>query len=284
MSEIPFNIQVNQETIYGVVHYSENKNIQRNYPVVIFLHGWAGYRTGPHDMYVKMARSLTKIGHCCVRFDFRGRGYSQGNKNATNNRTMLADLNGIIDYIDQTLHSPRKILIGICSGAKLALYYAKSGSKIIDNVIAISSPVLRLADAGNQLMINYTKRNLILYVKKIFFGETWEKLIHGEVYWGSVLSNVFKPILYYFKNKRKISNISSTLTNRESFGNFDGKILLIHGEEDPETVPALKQIKRLLEGNNVYYNMHIVKGANHSFYSLKWEKEVIEIIKIWLKS
>lgn len=81
MNESVFNIKIENEQLYGIHHHSRNKNIQKGKSVaIIMLHGWGGYRTGPHDMLVKLARELVHDGYDCFRFDFRGKGYSQGDR------------------------------------------------------------------------------------------------------------------------------------------------------------------------------------------------------------
>jgi dipeptidyl aminopeptidase/acylaminoacyl peptidase len=64
---------------------------------------------------------------------------------------------------------------------------------------------------------------------------------------------------------------------------LQGQLLLIHGEKDPETKPALAQIHEMLQRHGVSSDTHIVKEANHSFYSLAWEKEILQVIEDWLK-
>jgi dipeptidyl aminopeptidase/acylaminoacyl peptidase len=65
---------------------------------------------------------------------------------------------------------------------------------------------------------------------------------------------------------------------------LQGQLLLIHGEKDPETKPALAQIHEMLQRHGVSSDTHIVKEANHSFYSLAWEKEILQVIEDWLKN
>ena len=88
--ETCFEIAVNDEIVYGIWHQPVENEKKT---AVVFLHGWAGYRAGPHDLLVKIARHLTENGYDCFRFDFRGKGYSQGDRLKTNNQTMLGKQN-----------------------------------------------------------------------------------------------------------------------------------------------------------------------------------------------
>jgi pimeloyl-ACP methyl ester carboxylesterase len=285
MKEAVFEVVVNSETIYGIWYQPVEC---KKKTAVVMLHGWAGYRTGPHDMLVKMARNLTVKGYDCFRFDFRGKGYSQGDRQKTNNRSMLADLEAVLRYVNHVLECPQIVLTGICSGARLALYYARSGCQPIKHVIEMSSPVLRQNEVEVTLATNQAKSTLEEYAKKVFRIETWGKLVGGGVHFSAVWRNINRPVMRLFAKKIKknapISHHAVPQTQETPFGKFQGQMLLIHGEKDPETQPALEQIHRMLQSNQIQSDTHIVKNANHSFYSLAWEKEIIELITDWLSN
>jgi pimeloyl-ACP methyl ester carboxylesterase len=280
MKEYIFEIVVHGETIYGIYHRSveQGKNT-----AVVMLHGWAGYRTGPHDMLVKTARYLAGKGYDCFRFDFRGKGYSQGDRRKTGNRSMLEDLDAVLQYVHSVLDHPQTVLLGICSGAKLALYYARNGSLPINHVIEMSSPVLRHNEVVSILAANQAKSNLNEYVKKTFRKETWRKIIGGEVHFKAVCRNISRPVIRLFAKTNKISVARKVSQPQEKpFSKFQGHMLLIHGEKDPETKPAIEQMHEMLQRYRIPSDTYIVKNANHSFYSLAWEKEIIQLIENWL--
>jgi pimeloyl-ACP methyl ester carboxylesterase len=285
MNETIFDIEVKGDSIYGIWH----QPIVRKNIAAVFLHGWAGHRPGPHDMLVKLARRITNNGYDCFRFDFRGKGYSQGDRRQTNNQSMLEDLDAVLQYVNNTLNYPAIVLIGICSGAKLALYYARNGSSQITHVIEMSSPVLRQHEAESKLASNKAKSTINEYLKKIFHRETWRKFVGGEIHFSAIGRNLLKPLYRLLKIKKKVSvsgkkiRYSSHNPDEKPFGKFQGQLLLIHGEKDPETELALQQIQVMLQQHNISSDTYVVKNANHSFYSLAWEKEIIQTVIHWLE-
>ena len=58
---------------------------------IVFLHGWTGYRIGPHRIFVEAARRLAAVGYHSLRFDFRGRGDSDGEHGTTTLDQMIDD-------------------------------------------------------------------------------------------------------------------------------------------------------------------------------------------------
>lgn len=307
MNESIFDIEVKDQRLYGVWHHAnstrlsfrrdealkEEQSSEEYMPkkkAVVFLHGWGGYRTGPHDMLVKLARCIARLGYHCFRFDFRGKGYSQGERELAGNRSMLEDLEAVLCFVDKTLNHPQITLAGICSGARLALFYVRSRIHPIAHVIALSSPVLREEEVKSVMIVNQTKHTLYLYASKLFRQNTWLKLVNGEIHFRSVWYNVVHPLsCFYLSLKRYLLDCPAVKERRRSeeselFVGLYGQVLLIHAEKDPETQPALLQICEMLKRHAISYDLHVVKNANHSFYASHWEKEIIEVIENWLVS
>jgi dipeptidyl aminopeptidase/acylaminoacyl peptidase len=82
--------------------------------------------------------------------------------------------------------------------------------------------------------------------------------------------------------KAKGCPVDTKPSDVQPFEQLQGRLLLIHGEKDPETKLALAQIHEMLQRHGVSSDTYIVKEANHSFYSLAWEKEILQKITGWL--
>jgi predicted esterase len=199
---------------------------------------------------------------------------------------MLFDLEQIISYLNTTIRCNKIILLGICSGAKLAIYYAKTGKQKIDGVIEMSSSLLRV-DSEAQAEINKKKNSILKYLNK----EKLIKLATGDVKFKKLIEVPFQyasfllhSIIDRFKGGKSKTHAQTKVTIADSsFKNYTGTpFLLIHGEKDPETDVTLHQITSLLEKYNLEYQKHIITDANHSFYSIEWEMEIFNIIKIWM--
>lgn len=201
---------------------------------------------------------------------------------------MIEDLNAVLNYINNELDQPEITLAGICSGAKLALYYARNGDEIIRHIIEMSSPVLRHKEVESTLAANKTIHSLKEYFNKIFRIATWRKLMHGEIQFIAIKRNILKPIYNLVANKKNVSTPEKKINNiksgNEPFSKFHGQMLLIHGEKDPETKPALHQIHEMLHRYSILSDTHVIKNANHSFYSVNWERNIIQIITNWLNN
>ena len=95
---------------------------------VVFAHGWSGYRCGPHRMFVNAARRFAEEGIASLRFDFRGRGDSDGDAAATDLDAMIADLLAAAQFVRAEAGIERVFPLGLCSGGNVVLGAASRGA------------------------------------------------------------------------------------------------------------------------------------------------------------
>jgi len=281
--------QCNNKTLNGILHVPVNIDNSDKKKFIIFLHGLSDYRIGPNKILVDIANSLSDIGYYCFRFDFGGRGYSTGDSEKTSHKTMLTDIDNVISCVKKDYQPDEVILLGICYGAKIAVYYSLHGRHKIDHVIELSSVQLSndLVSRNAFLFrntrylirlffdkdhLNKTKRNLKLskdIIKPVyhFVVKPWLKIM--------VIFLTDIPQLFFFKRLIRIKK------NKEKTS-FDGKILSIHGENDPEAEVVTKQIKLICLKYNINHTNFIILEADKYFCSIRWKEQLIQIIISWL--
>ena len=66
------------------------------------------------------------------------------------------------------------------------------------------------------------------------------------------------------------------------FRTFAGKILFVYGTNDPETRLASQNYRAFCERQRIPHEFQAIEGANHSFYSLTWEQQVMDVTSAWL--
>jgi len=65
---------------------------------------------------------------------------------------------------------------------------------------------------------------------------------------------------------------------------YHGRMIFIYGSADDEAAGAPEFYKQYCIDNAIPHAFHTIAGANHSFYSLEWEREVIDLTADWLKA
>ncbi len=261
------------QQLLGVMHTPETRcDIG-----LLLLHGWAGYRIGAHRMLVKLGREAARQGFAAMRFDFRGRGDSEGEPMATTLTTMISDTIAAARILTEEYELPRVALVGDCSGCEVAIGAAPL-IPAADSTVLWSAPIV----GGQRAAARHAKRvdTLRQYVAKLFRLQTWRRLFSGRLR----LDMIRKAILRGGAGAGEQGAVEDEQIDwRERFLEFAGDRLFIYGGGDPAAGPAQEHYRRLSEAAECDFDCHVVAGANHAFYSLAWEREVIETTLGWLQ-
>lgn len=272
---------------------------------IIFLHGWSGNRSGPHHMFVKLARLLTSDGLINLRFDFYGRGESSGELFDGTLLTMIEDARCAIDWLVENLAIKKCIAIGICSGGEVAVGCATHPK--VQGCILWSAPIF----AGLKARLRERRKRwsyFVEYLRKLFRPTTWRKLFSGQIQFGIIMRVLFGKAGDAQRPRESSSGTSNgraqaasvsdavptEVLNRERkqleslLSEFERQYkkptLMVYGTGDPEAKPAIAWYGDIFEKSGAPYRVHLVRGANHSFYSLAWEREVLDVTRQWLSS
>ena len=268
----------NETRLVGTLNLPEGDNGTRI--GVVFLHGWSGYRSGPHRMFVHAARHLAEEGISSLRFDLRGRGDSDGDKHCTNLDDMIGDTLAAKKFLAEDADVGKPVLLGICSGGNVGIGSASLDKEIAGLVLwstPLFAPFKKASDKSK-------KRRMMLmeYFKKALRPSTWIRLVKGQVNVGMVSKAISgeeeKKDESGRNPKDSLRDIMSDLKD------YHGPILFIYGTNDDEVVGAPDYYRQFCEENGIDVDVHFIEGANHNFYSIDWERQVLEITTDWLKS
>ena len=274
MPELSFTLLNRRgETLVGVHHRAQNAC-----GTIVMLHGWSGTRCGPHQMLTRAARRFCGLGFDCVRFDFAGRGDSEGDTRLASLATMRDDARDVFSWVRAQNSGPLWVL-GLCSGSEIAVAAIEPG---MAGAILWSAPVFAAppthAGQGQKRAANWKK-----YARKLLNPATYAKILRGQVDTAGVKSAMQGGGGAAHKNRE--SNEAGQLPpgfraqSLKSWRAFDGEIWQIYGSADP----ILESARAFYEQNSPpIARFHLVEGANHSFYGLAWEEEVFARTGEWL--
>lgn len=244
--------------------------------VVVFVHGWSGYRCGPHRMFVNAARRFADAGIASLRFDLRGRGDSEGDTAATNIDQMIDDLRAAARFAKAEVGAERIYPLGICSGGNVVLG-AASLDPSLDGLILWSVPLF----APQKLKTDRARRSaffLVEYAKKALRRETWAKLVRGAVDLRGVLRTIKGRSQTEGRNPK-----DSTRDIMSDLAGYSGPALFVYGSRDDEAIGAPETYAAFCDEHGIDAAFHTVEGANHSYYSVPWEDEVVDRTLAWLQ-
>ncbi len=274
MTEVPFILPNRRgETLVGVHHVADQAR-----GTIVMLHGWSGTRCGPHQMLTRAARRFCALGFECVRFDFAGRGDSEGDTGLASLATMRDDARDVFASVRGEGGGPVWVL-GLCSGSEIAVAAVEAG---IAGAILWSAPIFA-APPENAGGAQKRAANWRLYARKLLNPATYAKVLRGQVDTAGVKSALQGGGGAAHKNRE--SDDAGQLPpgfraqSLKDWGAFGGEIWQIYGGADPITPAA----RAFYEAHSPRISrFHLVEGANHSFYGLAWEEEVFAQTEGWL--
>ena len=257
--------------LHGILHESASDKAGL---VVVFLHGWAGSRIGPHRMFVPLARRLAARGCACLRFDFRGRGDSEGVAAEATIRAMIEDTRAALDFVVARYPGRPIVLLGICSGGKVAVGTAAVDPRVSGLALWSAEPMGPMRGVAGQS--RKSAGALRMYARKLVRIETWRKLITFRVNMRLVRKAVTNEET---ASRREVEDETRWLAQWRGYG---GPVLFIYGTNDPETPAAKAGYTSICREAGIKHQWHDIEGANHSFYSMTWEREVLDLTEAWL--
>lgn len=243
---------------------------------LVTLGGWAGTRIGPHALFVSLARRAAAAGCATLRFDFGGRGDSEGELEAATRATMIADAVGAARFLREQTGCRRVIFVGLCAGAQVAIGAVAAGANA-DGLILWSAPVSEVA-AEEKAVIAKRRHFLGEYARKLFRAQTWRKLVTGKLQPRQIARVVSGQQGRAAEDDRQVD-----LKAAAKLADFEGPLLFVYGTHDPVTPVALPYYRRLLARRQSQVTVHQIAGANHSYYGTAWREEVLAHTLAWLR-
>ena len=244
---------------------------------VVLVHGWSGYRIGPHRMLVEMARRLAAKGIASLRFDLRGRGDSEGDEFTTNLDGMIADTMNAVKCLRERANVTRFGALGICSGSNVAIGAATLEQEIGELMLWSALPFQPEAQARTGDRTRRTRFYALEYAAKIFRAETWRKFFGGRINFGAV-----RRVMFGARHDRDHRNLKDSRRNvMAAFAHFRGHALFINGDRDPDAAGAREVFIPFCRDHQIDAEFHLLEGANHSFYSLEQTERVLSLTLDW---
>jgi alpha/beta superfamily hydrolase len=276
----PFSFNVGKDVLYGIQH-DPLQNAAQHWSV-IFLSGPGTNRCGPHRLHLAIAEALEKDGISSFRFDFRGRGESQGDPSALNVHSMMEDLLVMLEYIKKERPLVQHcIIIANCLSCVAALKVFEAGS-MIQSCILLGAQELH---DGTILRTRLAELAGIVtkYTRKLARPATWKKLFRNQVSYKQVrrsFTNIF-PSHYVTKDQAEKKRIISLLPSQKD--NAGSKsVLFIYGESDP--------LKKELDYYRAYSKKHrwdfeavVLPDADRTFRGRKASAEVLNRVRTFIR-
>ncbi len=262
------------ENLVGVFH----EPLQTPRAAMVMLHGWSGTRCGPHQMLTRAARLFCEHNYAILRFDFAGRGDSDGDTELATLATMQGDARAAFAWMRAQTPAPLLVL-GLCSGCEIAVASVEDS---LGGAILWSAPVFA-ALPSEERAAKKRGANLKKYARKLLNPSTYAKILRGQIDTQAVSKAMAGGGGAASKNleSNQPGQLPRGFRNAalEKWRAFEAPRLQIYGGADPITPEALGWYR---DNSGREADVALIEGANHSFYGLDWEHQVFERTLEWL--
>ncbi|MFB3921476.1 MAG: alpha/beta hydrolase [Terriglobia bacterium] len=243
-----------RKMLRGMMHLPEGAKRGHRSPGVAFFHGFTGDRMESHWLFIKCARALAKAGIAALRFDFAGSGESEGEFRDV---TLRGELNDALDAV--AYFRRRKEIdparVGLCGlslgGCITACIASRVAAKAVVTWSAVAHPGL-MREIAERFAPKVPGR-----------ADLWE-------YDAREVSRRFLDGAVKFDAARHLAR-------------YDGPTLIIHPGKDAH-VPVSHAEDLFRASQAAAKERVIIAGADHTYTSLAWEREVIDRTVAWFRA
>lgn len=269
-----------QATLWGVL--SRPPNGVASTVAVLIVVGGPQYRVGSHRQFVVLARTLASHGFPTLRFDYRGMGDSEGERQTFEEAG--PDVTAAIDALTAACPQAQRVVVwGLCDAASAAMMFATAHPRVAGIVAANPWARSEVSQAATRLKHYYGAR--------LMQREFWAKLGGGGFAWRASLQSLWGNL----KAARDERGDSASSPATETFharmarglAAFQGRTLLILSGNDLTAKEFLEYTasaplwKGLLQAPGI--SRFDIAEADHTFSTRAWLDRVAAETLAWLQ-
>jgi uncharacterized protein len=237
----------------GMIHRPAPAAGRRGAPGVIFFHGFTGDRMESHWLFVKCSRALAQADIASLRFDFYGSGESEGEFREVTLKGEISDARAAIEFFcrQKGIDATRLGLLGLSLGGAIAAMVApraRARSIVLWAALAHPAHLRALAESASTPIAG----------------------TDGSREFGS-----------QHVSPRFLDNVDK-IDPLKSIARFKKPTLIIHPEKDGY-LPLSHPEDFFQAACSPTKEKVIIPGADHTFTSLAWEREVIDRTVEWFR-
>ncbi len=241
-----------EKWLRGMIHRPTTIRTRRGGPSVVFFHGFTGDRMESHWLFVKCARALAREGIASLRFDFYGSGESEGEFSEATWQSEISDATVAVEFFrrQKGIDPDRLSLLGLSLGGAIAASIAttaRAQALVLWSALAHPQELHALAEATVKLAAGVDR---------------------AHEYGAHLVSSRF------LENLDQLEPLKAVAT-------FHGPTLIIHPEKD-DYLPLSHPEAYFQAAGAAIKEKVIIPGADHTFTSVAWEREVITRSVEWL--
>jgi pimeloyl-ACP methyl ester carboxylesterase len=265
-------------SLVGIVSYPPQEHSLR-LTAIIFLNAGIVHRVGAGRTYVKLARNLASRGFITLRFDLSGIGDSPvRHDNLQFEKSAISEAQDAMDFLAEKRGTQDFILLGGCSGAKIAIETARKDERVVGTLL-INFPSL---DEDEDSAVNVpVNPGAFSYYRNcaIFNPSSWWRLLSGRANYTKLAAAMMSEAQ---RRMRQMSTREPTSfeLNLKHLSDRKVNISFICSEGDHRLndlrAAGGKGLKQLCAQNKVA--LEIIQRSDHTFSSLDDQEQLMSVL------
>jgi alpha-beta hydrolase superfamily lysophospholipase len=268
-------------------------------PAVVLPNAGSTHHIGPGRLYVVLARTLSRAGFRCLRFDFSGLGDSVTDDPARENVPYPVDASAMVaaacDALAEQGLAHRFVVMGLCSGAHTAFHAAAdlrthpiAEAVLINPLTFYYTPGMPLDESQSAHVTQWQR-----YRRSMGSLRGWSKLFRPDTHLSTIVAEVFERIRIVSRNKvealrarRDREGRGRTRLERDIRNVLDlgRRLTFVFSRFDPGydllMLGAGRLVKPLQQRGEIAIRR--IHGANHTFDPPGPRLEMIEAVRALL--
>ena len=274
-------------TLFGIL--SRPARERSTGPAVLFLNAAFDHRVGPHRMYVPLARAVAGRGFPAMRFDFIDVGDSAKFGDRTWEQidwnARQQDVRAALDFLESRGVASRFVLMGLCSGAHVAVQASWRDARVIGAVLI--NPRIPVRRAGMRDREVRALAHTMRYSRQALRRrDTWQRLAGGEIDIVGVATGLFRRaarvawLSAFFRQPPADPSALRLSVALEAPLARGAELLIVFGEGDDGIEELEAQLGR--RGTALRrrpgFRVEIVKGADHAFSQTRDRRQLSALV------
>ncbi len=276
--------------LVGVITDRADTEASSQLPGVILLNSGIVHRVGLNRLHVKLARNLAARGFVTIRFDFSGIGDSPARQdNLPFRKSSVSETQEAMNYLAATRGIDRFVVMGICSGAGIALRVACVDPRVVGVVPVNSRGYLSGPNADDNAYLR--NRALLRHYWRIAFSSSfqfknWLKALTGKVNYRMFVSATGSCLRSFFSHRKQPGFAAAGHPLRSDVRALLARgvrVLFVHAEGDEGL-----DFVQMAFGDDAQrwhdaqgFRFEIIQGANHTFTLLWSQEKLLQIVCDW---
>ena len=268
------------QSLIGIVTDPKNEN-ERSDRAVVLLNPGIVHRVGPGRIYVKIARAFAELGFTALRFDFSGIGDTPVRRdNLQFEKSAIRETQDAMDFLSETRGVNNFVLLGGCSGAKIALETAAQDQRVMGTFL-INFPMGEDEEESEESDATYRPSRYYYRNHALRSLTSWIRLATGRANYRKIARILWLEVTKRFyaanKSSHSATAFQATLQCAVSQGT---QVTFLCSEGDPRREDLLAAggdwFKRLCANGGI--RLEIIRRSDHTFSSLEDQELLLKVL------